>query len=454
MPFIASRGAASSRGFGQFAKAGPLIGGDNWLGTLTSATDNLYGTTSAVDSSGNVVVVGQNNNTSALVVVKYNSTGTIQWQNNYAVTSSYVYRYNGCNVDSSGNIYIACIIYNPSIVDYDYAVLKLNSSGAAQWIREFTLSGVAITGGNYNIFSKVVVDSSGNVYVAATFAYDQIVIVKYNSAGTQQASRIIGSVASSTSLGGMAIDTTNSYIYISGTSTQSSGGTVYGFMSQLDFSLNISASRYFRDSGNSLSYNLALDSSNNIYVLGATGTNLGASNVRHFVVKLNSSLTVQWNSYTTASIFTIQPNCIAIDSSGNSYIGGSETFNSTFVLYSLDSAGTTLRWGRRYGPPAAIGYPAISMAISSSSYIFSGPNNSSSSNDYFAYAKLPTDGTKTGTYTVGAISYTYSNYSFLSVAAGTLTTSASAYMGGSGTINYYTPTVTATTSTYTSAIVV
>jgi hypothetical protein len=411
----------------------------------------MFSSTSAVDSSGNTIVVGMENGTTSLVVVKYSSTGTIQWQNKY---SGFFYTYIGCTVDSSGNIYVATPRYNASLSDFDCAVIKLNSSGAVQWSQEFSFSGGAILTSNYNYFPKVVVDSSGNVYVGASFGSRQTIIVKYNSSGTQQASQIIGTSSYDTVIGGMVVDNTNGYLYVSGSSTQPQFGSVRTFLTRLDLSLNFSTfSRFFDDFMTSASRgnNLAIDSSQNLYVLGLMGTGSAA---KCFLVKFNSSLTIQWQSYVSTGPFGFDPHSLGIDSSGNSYIGGS--LSSGFEMYSLDSAGTTLRWCRSYRPPSAIGFPVLSMSLSGSSYIFTGPNSSSPSSPsyFFAFGKLPSDGTKTGTYTIGSVVFTYANSNAYTVATGTVNVNSSTYLGGSGTISYYTPSITATTSTFTSTVIV
>lgn len=445
---VPSSGTISIQNF--YGTSNVLIGGGNWLGTLSSATNDMFSSTSAVDSSGNTIVVGMENSTTSLVVVKYNSTGTIQWQNKY---SGFFYTYIGCTVDSSGNIYVATPRYNASLSDFDCAVIKLNSSGAVQWSQEFSFSGGALFISTYNYFPKVVVDSSGNVYVGASFGSKQTIIVKYNSSGTQQASQIIGTSSYDTVIGGMVVDNTNGYLYVSGTSTQPQFGSPRTFLTRLDLSLNFSTSRYFDDYSVNRGYgnNLAIDSSQNLYVLGWMGT---GSASKYFIVKFNSSLTVQWNSYTTPSPYVFEPNSLGIDSSGNFYVGGN--VSSGFVMYSLDSAGTTFRWGRSYNPASGYGFPVLSMSLSGSSYIFTGPGGSglSSPSYFFTFGKLPSDGTKTGTYTIGSVAFTYANFPYFTVASGSVSTNTWSSPGGSGTISYYTPSITATTSTFTSTVIV
>ena len=96
------------------------------------------------DSSGNIYVAGfttggLDGNSSAgsddLFVVKYNSSGTKQW-NKHLGSSSGDYAY-AIATDSSGHIYVAGFTYggldgNSSAGGVDLFVVKYNSSGTIQ----------------------------------------------------------------------------------------------------------------------------------------------------------------------------------------------------------------------------------------------------------------------------------------------------------------------------------
>ena len=124
-------------------------------------------------------------------MIKFNSSGTRQWtkplgtwQNDLA---------NGVATDSSGNVYVAGETYggldgNTSAGYNDLFVVKYNSSGTKQWTKQLGTSGIDSTNG-------VATDSSGNVYVAGVTSggldgtnagsYD-LFVVKYNSDAVKQ----------------------------------------------------------------------------------------------------------------------------------------------------------------------------------------------------------------------------------------------------------------------------
>jgi hypothetical protein len=108
-----------------------------WQRTLDIASQNLYAFAIAVDSSGNPHITGSSRNAGvqAIAVIKYNTSGTLQWQRviensggNYTNTAG-----NGISIDSSSNVYINGVCNQTGTVDFQMA--KYNSSGTIQWQR-------------------------------------------------------------------------------------------------------------------------------------------------------------------------------------------------------------------------------------------------------------------------------------------------------------------------------
>jgi len=169
-------------------------------GTYQLAT-NDYANGVATDSSGNVYVTGGtkgglDGNTSAgntdLFVVKYNSSGTKQWTKQLG--SSGLDSANGIANDSSGNVNVTGVTYggldgNTNAGYSDLFVVKYNSSGTKQWTKQMGSSSRDYDYG-------VATDSSRNVYVSGdtyggldnntSAGNADLFVVKYNSSGTKQ----------------------------------------------------------------------------------------------------------------------------------------------------------------------------------------------------------------------------------------------------------------------------
>lgn len=156
-----------------------------------------------IDSSGNVYSIGTQGSSSLgtganLGVAKYDSGGTIQFKNQYYLTSGTTYSSgeslkiapNGLSVYCLGEVNVGT---NPVPQTSNPCIFKINYLGALQWQRSLGYaSGFA---------ESITVDSAENVYVLQSTG-SSVILWKFNSAGTYQWSRVItiASVASGTNL--------------------------------------------------------------------------------------------------------------------------------------------------------------------------------------------------------------------------------------------------------------
>ena len=126
-------------------------------------------------------------------VEKVNESGTKQWTQQMGTSSDD--KGNGVTTDSSGNIYVTGktggggLDGNTNSGDYDIFLVKYNSSGTKQWTKQLGTSSDDYGNG-------VTTDSSGNIYVTGvtgggldgntSSGIMDIFLVKYNSSGTKQ----------------------------------------------------------------------------------------------------------------------------------------------------------------------------------------------------------------------------------------------------------------------------
>ena len=183
----------------------------------------------ATDSSGNVYVVGgtkgnlngiSNSGRTDAFVIKFNSSGTRQWTKKLGTWQNDLA--NGVATDSSGNFYVTGFTYqhldgNTSAGKADLFVVKYNSSGTKQWTKQLGTS-------KHDRARGVVTDSSGNVYVTGdtyggldgntNAGYNDLFVVKYNSSGTKQWTKQLGSSSRDYDYG-VATDSSRN-VYVSG----------------------------------------------------------------------------------------------------------------------------------------------------------------------------------------------------------------------------------------------
>jgi hypothetical protein len=178
-------------GFGSGSNS--LLTKFNSAGTIQWQRDFAYNTGdivstrgTAVDSSGNLyaVLYAAILGTRQAVVVKYNSSGTIQWQRTltpFQFETSFFIR---CAVDTSGNLIVSYRVGGSFGGGVLVAVIKFDGSGNILWQRQMSLN---------SVMRGVSTDSSNNIYILVDFRFGtgiaQPTLIKYNSSGVLQWTR-------------------------------------------------------------------------------------------------------------------------------------------------------------------------------------------------------------------------------------------------------------------------
>jgi len=352
-------------------------GTKQWTRQLgSSSRDSANGV--ATDSSGNVYVTGMTNGgldgcknagIEDLFVVKYNSSGTKQWTNQLGSSSRD--SANDVATDSSGNIYVTGTTYweldgNTSAGKADLFVVKYDSSGTWQWTKQNGTD-------RYDEARGVATDSSGNVYVTGyteggldgntSVGKADLFVVKYNSSGTKQWTKQLGTWDSDFA-NGVATDSSGN-VYVTGSTYRNldgntSAGNADLFVVKYYDNGTKQWTKQLGSSSRDYANGIVTDSSGSVYVSGTTygglDGNTSAGNADLFVVKYNSSGTKQWTKQLGTSS-TDTANGVATDSSGNVYVAGgtyggldgntSAGDNDLFVV-KYNSSGTK-QWTKQLG---------------------------------------------------------------------------------------------------------
>ena len=378
---------------------------------FASLASDVYGYDIAVDSSGNIY---QGNNlgpgASKSQVVKINNTGVIQWQRQMSSTDvNYPsVGFAGSTVNkSTGDAY--AVGNNSESGTNNAYIWKYNSSGTLQWQKRIgdgsNTTYVAGTG-----VGTLAVDSGGNLVSTMTNLGNKAAVMKLNSSGATVWQSILNSPGgfSNTQADCIDVDTSDNvvfagYVYDSGFSMLAgkfnSSGTA-----QWATRIRSTPDNFFSGWGRGV----GTDSSGNVYVASQ------AINTTAMICKFDSAGYVVWiRNFGAGSGFDLAPRDMAVDSSGNSYtIMG----QGRLYIVKYNSSGV-IQWQRQLATSINSYFQPQGITLNSDGTIFyinSRPNGDVNEN---ICAKLPTDGSKTGTYTVSAYTYIYSVSSLADAAA-------------------------------------
>lgn len=422
-------------------------------GTAAAASQSDLAPAIATDSSKNMYVAGTYKNSSGFLicyVAKFNASGTLQWQReNYILSNSSLNFNDALAVDSSGNVYVGGMHANGTATGA--FLIKYNSSGTLQWQR--SLQNPA-SGNNARIY-RIAIDSSGNPYavgeyysIQTPYSEREPFVVKYNSSGVLQWQRYLSNKAGSAaneSGYGIAVDS-SANVYITGLHVFTASANQMAFIAKYNSSGTLQWQRwdYISTSAQDVFYCAAVDSSGNIYVAGRQ-LNAAGSGYIGTISKYNSSGTVQWRRTLTSPNVSawqyLQFKGIAVDSSANVYVISADqniaqTGNFATYIFKYNTSGT-IQWQRRfidsYTVPGNAQNNNIVVDSGNDLLITSGMKNSSGGINAFI-ARIPNDGSKTGTYVIDAShTITYGTPSYTD-AASTSTESAATATDFAGTI--------------------
>ena len=414
-----------------------------WIETLGGTGDDR-GRGIAVDSSGNVYVAGQSDSTSNgfydILITKYNTSGAIQWQRTLGGTADDIgYE---IAVDSSGNVYVAGQSNGTGAGGMDVLIAKYNASGTIQWQR--TLGGTDTEFGR-----SIAVDSSGNVYVLGSTrstgagTYD-FLIAKYNTSGAIQWQRTLGGTDRDEGQG-IAVDSSGN-VYVTGRCQSAGAGSIDFLIAKYNASGTIQWQRTLGGTDIDFSLAIAVDSSGNVYVTGYTS--VGGLGQEFLITKYNTSGTIQWQR-TLSGTGDDQGYGVAVDSSGDVYVVGQTTSagaGNFDILIAKYNASGTIQWQRILGGTDREEGKGIAVDNSGNVYV-TGLTESAGSGSYdLLIAKLPDDGSGTGTY--GDL--TYATLS-LTDSASSLTSSTSSLTDSASSLTSSTSSLTDSASSLTSA---
>lgn len=327
-------------------------GSELGYGISTDASGNVYVTGSTGSATSTTFVNSDDTTTAAVIttgglvdgfIVKYNTSGTVQWRVKIASTSSDI-GYAIAN-DSSGNVYItgqagAATFFNAddstgaSITtagSFEMFVTKYNTNGTFQWVAKLSTI-------NADLGYGIAVDSSGNVYMTG--------VQQNNVSGSPQTLTITNADGTTfpttyTGLGGrdcITVKFNNSGIAQWVTRVAGTGNDEVGTAIAVDSSANVYVvGRYF---GNPTANIYQADGT----TVWATITSSGGGNIDSFIVKYDTNGNPQWVARIASPSSSIETSyAVATDTAGNVYVAGFAVTQRIWAFNGgVGSAGMTL----------------------------------------------------------------------------------------------------------------
>lgn len=327
-----SGGTATGSPFSVFGTAPAVV--VSTIYPSTSYLSNTWGTTAIAES----------------VVVETFNVLSPYWINSLNGVPDYFFyteRSLSSVIDSSGNVYEVATGYGQLSLGggNTTAISKYNSGGELQW----TIGLRSNTGssGPQCIISEMVLDSTeGYLYLAGESAFDSSgstggIIIKLNTS----TKAIEWQKCYSTGISEISV--TSSYIYVTSTFLDTAISNVSSVILQLDINGNLNWARTLRNPAGptSQTLNSAIDSSNNVYVVGF-GAPASDGAYQALIAKYNSAGTLQWKRalYPDGFLYSNRLAGICVDSSGNAYVNGnmydpSATSGYTSMFAKYNSSG-------------------------------------------------------------------------------------------------------------------
>lgn len=313
------------------------LGNRKWLKRYNSANNGDDSPVALTVSANNYIyVLGRTRSSSNgfdFVLIKYDAAGNRKWLRRYNGTAKGNDWPSGIVIDSKGAVYVAGSVTGSSGWDSgdDYVVIKYSTTGDRKWVRQYNGNG------NYFDFaSGIAVDGNNNIYVTGSsmqtteWGSEDIVTVKYDSAGKQKWVKQYNGPAKSGDRGTAVKADSNNNIYVTGSSEGGSTGDDYAII-KYDANGNQKWVKRYNGNGNNDSPSaMAIDRYNNVYITGITQSGVSWDSVNYATVKYDRYGNRKWvKTFNGSGKRADTAMGIAINSNNNAFVTGTSFSGNT-----------------------------------------------------------------------------------------------------------------------------
>lgn len=298
-----------------------------------NGADEAYAIT--IDAAGNIYITGYCtgvNSSRDIITIKYNNSGVQQWAAIHTSPGYYPDEAYAITIDATGNTYVCGYRYDDNY-DNEIVVIKYNSVGSQQWAKDYN----GTNNGNEDEAYAITIDAGGNIYITGssegsssgdvTSANKDFVTIKYNSSGTQQWAQRYNNTSANENDEAYAItiDASGS-VYITGYSTSATKGKDYLTIKYNSSGTQQWLSKYNNSSADDddISRSIVLTNNNDVVV---TGSSKGSSSTDK-----EDYLTIKYNSLNGSEIFTARYNDSAANSKDIAYAVNVTASNSSIFV--------------------------------------------------------------------------------------------------------------------------
>ena len=289
----------------------------------------------ALDASGNVYVTGYSETDNSSIIsddyftVRYNSVGTQLWVARYNGSGNGEDRATQILLGTTG-VYVCGKSWNGNY--FDYTLVKYDFNGVQQW-----MSNNSIFFGD-NVPAKMVIDNNENIYITGkgttigNTEYDYF-LVKYNSSGIKQWSNVYNGIANGNDEAtAIALDNSGN-CFITGLSDADANPSIINY-DYLTIAFNANGDTLWTKTyngsanGNDIATAIVTDGTGNIYVTGESDNgSVGSPNLNIVTLNYNTAGSLLlYANYNGTGNRTDSPNAIAVRN-GNVYVCG-ESYGS------------------------------------------------------------------------------------------------------------------------------